>query len=78
MTWFTGIAAYIIIWWVVIFAVLPFGVRHAEEGDPGHAAGAPANPRLLLKASITTAIATALWLGLFWAVQNDLVNFRGP
>jgi predicted secreted protein len=78
MTWFIGISSYVVIWWVVIFAVLPFGVRHAEEGDPGHAAGAPANPRLPLKAAVTTIIAAVLWLGLFWAVQSGLVNFRGP
>ncbi len=78
MPWFTGAASYVVIWWVVIFAVLPFGVRHAQEGDPGHAAGAPANPRLLLKAGITSVIAAVIWLGLFWATQHDLVNFRGP
>ena len=76
MNWFIGVASYVIIWWVVIFAVLPFGIQHAEKDDPGHAAGAPANPRLLLKAGITTIIATVIWLGFFWAVQHRLVNFR--
>jgi predicted secreted protein len=78
MNWFIAVAAYVIIWWVVIFAVLPFGVQHAEEGDPGHAAGAPANPRLLLKVSITSLIAAVIWLGFFLAVQHGLVNFRSP
>jgi predicted secreted protein len=76
MNWFIAVAAYVIIWWVVIFAVLPFGVQHAEKADPGHAAGAPANPRLLLKAGITSLIAAVIWLGFFLAVQHDLVNFR--
>jgi len=77
MSWPIGIAAYVVIWWVVIFAVLPFGVRASEEGDPGHAAGAPAQPHLLVKALVTTGIATVLWLALYWAVQHDLMNFRG-
>jgi predicted secreted protein len=76
MNWFVGVASYVIIWWIVIFAVLPFGVTHAEEGDPGHAAGAPANPRLLLKVGITTVISLVIWLGFFWVWQSDLVNFR--
>jgi len=76
MNWFIAVAAYVIIWWVVIFAVLPFGVQHAEEGDPGHAAGAPANPRLLLKVAITTLIAGVIWVGFFWSVQHGVVNFR--
>lgn len=78
MNWFIGVASYVVIWWVVIFAVLPFGVRPSGEGEVGHDAGAPANPRLLLKAAVTTVVAGALWLALYWAVNADLVDFRGP
>ena len=78
MSWPLGIAAYVVIWWIVIFAVLPFGVRPAEEGDPGHAAGAPARPRMMLKAVVTTIIAAAIWLCFFWALHDNLVSFRGP
>ena len=78
MNWVEGIVAYVIIWWVVIFAVLPFGVRLAPKGDPGYAAGAPANPRLVLKAAVTTAVATLIWLGLYAAVRNNLIDFRAP
>ena len=78
MNWLIGIAAYVIIWWTVIFTVLPFGVRPSKEGDLGHAAGAPANPRLGLKALVTTGISCVLWLALYWAVNADLVNFRSP
>jgi predicted secreted protein len=76
MTWVQGIVAYVVIWWVVIFAVLPFGIRPTEEGDIGHAAGAPANPRLWFKAGVTTAVAAVLWVGLFLLVKSDLLSFR--
>jgi predicted secreted protein len=76
MTVLEGIVAYIIIWWVAIFAVLPFGVRPVPKDDPGYAAGAPANPRLLLKVGVTTVVAAILWLGLYAAVRADLVDFR--
>ena len=76
MTWMQGIVAYVVIWWVVIFAVLPFGIRPTEEGDIGHAAGAPANPRLWFKAGVTTVVAAMLWLGLFLLVKSDWVSFR--
>jgi predicted secreted protein len=78
VSWPLGIAAYVVIWWIVIFAVLPFGVRPAQEGDPGHAAGAPAQPRMMLKAVVTTAVAAAIWLLFYWAVKDNLVSFRGP
>ena len=76
MTWVQGIVAYVIIWWVVIFAVLPFGVEPVEKGDPGHAAGAPANPRLGIKAAVTTAIAAVLWLALYAIIGSGLISFR--
>ena len=42
MSWFVGVAMYIVIWWIAIFAVLPLGVKPAEKGDLGARAGAPA------------------------------------
>jgi predicted secreted protein len=78
MTWVQGVVAYVIIWWLVVFAVLPFGVRPVAESDIGHAAGAPENPRLWLKAGITTLIATAIWLMLYALVRSDLISFRQP
>jgi len=78
MNWFEGIVAYVIIWWMVIFAVLPFGVRPAPKDDHGYAAGAPANPRLALKVAVTTAVAALIWLGLYAAVRANLVSFRAP
>jgi predicted secreted protein len=77
MNWVIGIATYVVIWWIVIFAVLPFGVRPADEGEIGHDAGAPANPRLGLKAAITSVVAGILWLLVHWAVTTGLIDFRG-
>ncbi len=76
MSWFVGIATYVVIWWITIFAVLPWGVRPAQEGDLGKGAGAPANPRLLFKAAVTSLVAGVIWLAVYWAVNADLVNFR--
>ena len=64
MTWSLGTATYFIIWWVLLFAVLPFGVQSQHELDdivPGSEPGAPARPRLLLKLAVNTVIAGVLW-----------------
>ena len=66
MNWFTGVASYVVIWWIVIFAILPIGVRPAED-EMGKAAGAPANPRLGIKALATTVVAAVLW-GILYAI----------
>jgi predicted secreted protein len=76
MSWPIGVATYIVIWWIAIFAVLPWGVRPAAKGDPGAAAGAPANPRLLFKAVMTSLVAAVIWLFVYWAVTSGLVSFR--
>jgi predicted secreted protein len=78
MTWFTGIVVYILVWWVTLFAVLPFWVTPSEPDDPGYPAGAPKHPRLVLKAVVTSAVATIIWLVIFLIVRSPWLSFRGP
>lgn len=77
MGWVTGIIVYVIVWWVTLFAVLPLWVTPSEPGDPGHAAGAPQQPRLLLKAAVTTAVSAVIWLGIYLLVRSPWLSFRG-
>ena len=70
------IVVYVIVWWVVFFMALPWGVRRAEGGDLGNDPGAPANPRLLLKAVVTTVIAAALTAAVWWVVVSDIVDLQ--
>lgn len=70
-------ATYFIIWWVVLLAVLPFGVRTVEETgehETGQAQSAPTNPRLVRKMLATTGIAFVLWLALFLVLEYELVS----
>lgn len=65
MAWTTAAAIYFVIWWVVLFAVLPFGVRNAsEEGvavEAGHDPGAPTVPALKKKLIWTTIVASGVF-----------------
>jgi predicted secreted protein len=78
MSWFTGILVFVVTWWVVLFAVLPWGIRVPDQQEPGHASSAPSNPRLWLKGAITTAIAAAIWLVIYFLVESDWLSFRAP
>jgi len=74
MTLPIGLAIFFTIWWIVLFAVLPFGVRSQQEDadmTPGTDPGAPVAPRLLLKAAITTAVACVLVAGLWWYMDHQ-------
>jgi predicted secreted protein len=63
----TAIAIYFIIWWAVLFAVLPWGVRSQEESGEvakGTDPGAPARPRLgrrLIWTSIVAGVVFTVW-----------------
>jgi len=65
MGWIFGIAVYFVIWWTVLFAVLPFYVRSQKEaGDvvPGSDPGAPDNPRILRRVLANTVVAAVIWV----------------
>ena len=64
MSLVTAFAIYFIIWWVVLFAVLPWGVRSQEESgavSQGTDPGAPTRPRLWLKLVWTTIVSLAVF-----------------
>jgi predicted secreted protein len=72
----TAIASFFLIWWVVLFAVLPWGVRaQGEEAAPGTDPGAPAVPRLLAKLAWTTIVTTVVFIIYAVIVVNGLVTF---
>ena len=69
-----GIVAYVVIWVVVLFMVLPFGVRQPDVTESGHMPGAPENPRIGLKFAVTTGITAVLWLILHFAIKFGLIG----
>jgi predicted secreted protein len=70
MSWWTILAIYFVVWWTILFAVLPWGMRtQEEEGEVvlGTTASAPVRPRLVAKAFWTSVVAAVL-VGVFWIV----------
>ena len=74
----SAIAIYFIIWWVVLFLVLPFGIRNAhdtgETVEEGNEPGAPVRPRLIQKAVITTVLATVVFAVFYLAQTQGLLS----
>ena len=78
MAWVTGIVVYVLVWWITLFAVLPLWVTPSEPEDPGHAAGAPQRPRMLLKVAITTVVSALIWLAIYLLVRSPWLSLREP
>jgi predicted secreted protein len=74
------LAVYFIVWWVVLFAVLPFGVvTQGEAGEvvPGTPESAPTHFRLLRVVGITTVAATVVFAALWAAVHWGIIDLQG-
>lgn len=72
----TGFAVFFIIWWLVLFTVLPWGMRSAhEEGvevEKGHERAAPVRVNMWRKFMVTTVVTMVVYAFYYW-----LVNISG-
>ncbi len=80
MTFTESLVVYIIIWWLVLFMVLPWGISQVNPDDlmPGEDPGSPAKGRMVMKLGITSVISAAL-LGVYYLVATSgMISFRVP
>lgn len=73
----TAIVLFALIWWTVLFAVLPFGTRPVADADPDTGwRGAPAQPLMLKKLLATTLVSSVLWAVAMVIIRSDWWSFR--
>jgi len=68
---------YVVIWWIVLFAMLPIGVRtQAEAGEiaPGTAESAPILPRLLPKMLATTVVSGVIFAAIYVIIVHHVIS----
>ncbi|MEZ5773776.1 MAG: DUF1467 family protein [Hyphomicrobiaceae bacterium] len=71
-----GIAIYFVIWWTILFAVLPLGVKTQDEAGervPGTPGSAPVAPGLVKKALITSVISAVLFAVVYVLIAGRYV-----
>ncbi len=78
MAWTSILAIYAIVWWLVFFMALPFGVSREDSPEPGHEPGAPARPMLWIKAGVTTVLAAVVTYVIWALIVYEVVDFRSP
>lgn len=72
-----GLAIYLIIWWLVLFVILPTGVRTQQEvGEivPGTPESAPAAPQMLRKLVLTTLVSVAVFAVVYVVIVYKLID----
>lgn len=63
MTLFQLIMAYSVAWWMVLFMVLPFGIKAPETPEKGHVPSAPSKLNIKRKFMITSVLSIIpVWL----------------
>jgi predicted secreted protein len=77
MGWVSGFTVYVVLWWAVLYMVMPWGSKPPENPAPGHATSAPEKPRFRLKFIVITIISGVLWLLLDWVIRMDIYSFSG-
>jgi predicted secreted protein len=72
----TAIFIYVLIWWVMLFTVLPLGITRHQEDGKGFDAGAPAKPDLKKKLILNTVISAALLGVIQLLVVTGVLNWH--
>ena len=74
----TGLAIiYIIIWWIVFFAILPIDVNRTKTVKiDGEDSGAPENPKMMKKFIYCTGITTILFILIYLLMKFEYLNLR--
>ena len=72
----TGLAIiYIIIWWIVFFAILPIDVERKKIVKvDGEDPGSPENPKMLKKFIYCTGITTILFIIIYLLMKFEYLN----
>jgi len=75
MSVFTGIVVFLLIFWTLLFAVLPWGNRAAETPENGEFGGAPINPRIKKKFLITFLLSAVIWTIISILIHIEVIDF---
>jgi predicted secreted protein len=77
MTLVSGFVVFQMIWWIVLFTVLPVGIRtDPDKAQAGFANSAPIQLNLRKKLLITTLISIVLWSVVFIVMYYELISIH--
>lgn len=80
MSWMAHIVVFVVAWWLVLFLLLPLGVRtHEESGlerPEGTAESAPVKAHMTRKMLGALVGAVVIWGIFYFIATHDLISLR--
>jgi predicted secreted protein len=77
MNWFTAIVVFVLVWWTLLFAVLPLWTRpHADADETTGWRGVPERPLMGRKLLLTTLVSLVVWGAIMLIIHSDYLSFR--
>ena len=77
MTLLTAFFIYFLIWWVMLFTVLPLGIKRHEEPGKGFDAGAPEKHNLGKKLLLNTVLSGVILAIIQALVMTGVLDWHG-
>ena len=71
---YTGFITFSVIWWVMLFIILPIGIRVPEQAEVGMATSAPVNPNVKKKLLWVTILTTPVFFIAKWMIENNVLG----
>ena len=70
----SGTVVFILLWWWIFLMSLPFGIKTPDEVEIGHATSAPEKPMMRQKVIVSTAIASLLFVIVYWIIDTGFIS----
>ena len=69
-----SIILFLLIWWLLLFTILPLNISNNAEkniSNDGNDSGAPNNPQIFKKFLITTILSTIIWSIIYLFLKDQ-------
>ncbi len=79
MTIPAAIVLFCVIWFMVLFVILPLRLKSQDEAGsvvPGTPPSAPSDPKLKRKAIWVTVATVILWVPLVWVIVSGVISIE--
>jgi hypothetical protein len=72
----SGIVVYVLIWWWVIFCMLPLNITPIKDNRDGSMPGAPVEHGMKRKVILTSIISFGIWVVIYLIIKSNIISYH--